>query len=89
MRGDPKFGEERPQIHVSRGQLGQQLTDIRERLGPVEEAAQVIAPDDPAAALRLTALLDESRRSLTTARIEGRWQGLVPRRFLEASGRPR
>ena len=52
----------------------------------LEEAALVIAPDDPDAAQALTALLDENRRRQTTARIEGRWEGLGPRRFFEKSG---
>jgi hypothetical protein len=55
----------------------------------LEEAAQVIVPDDPGAALGLTALLNESRRRRTTARIEGRWEGLGPRKFFEASGTAR
>lgn len=55
----------------------------RKRQRQLEEAALAVAPDDPDAARGLTALLDENRRRRTTARIEGRWEGLGPRRFFE------
>jgi hypothetical protein len=60
----------------------------RKRQRQLEEAALVIAPDDPDAALGLAALLDENRRRRTTARIEGRWEGLGPRKFFETSRTP-
>jgi hypothetical protein len=46
MPGDPDVGQERPQIHVSRGQSDQQLTDIRERLDPVSLGAGKDAHQD-------------------------------------------
>src|SRR6185312_581195 len=52
MRGDPDVGQDRPQVHVSRGQRDQQLTDIREGLDPVSIGAGEDAHQD--------------RRSLTT-----------------------
>jgi len=55
----------------------------------LEEAAMVIAPDDPATALGLVASLDEGRKHRTTARIDDRWKGLGPRPFFEITGPPR
>src|SRR6476646_889165 len=46
MRGDPDVGQERTQIHVSRGQRDPQLTDIRERLEPVPLGAGEAAHQD-------------------------------------------
>src|SRR5262245_66319273 len=54
MRGDPDIGQERPQIHLSRGQTDQHLTDIRERLDPVPpDAASAAELGDRLAALVL------------------------------------
>jgi hypothetical protein len=44
MRGDPNVGQERPQIHVSRGESDQQLADIFERLDPAPLGAGVKLP---------------------------------------------
>ncbi|WP_165246214.1 hypothetical protein [Paludisphaera soli] len=53
----------------------------RKRRRQLERAALVIAPDDPDAALRLAASLDENRRRRTIEKIEGKAEGLGPRRF--------
>jgi hypothetical protein len=55
----------------------------------LEEAALVIAPDDPDTALGLTASLDEGRRRRTIARIEDQPEALGPRPFFKTSGTPR
>ena len=60
----------------------------RKRDRQLEEAALVIADDDPATALALTSSLDESRRCRTIARIEARSEGLGPRPFFETKGTP-
>jgi hypothetical protein len=54
----------------------------------LEEAALVIAPDDPKTALDLAAPLDEGRRHRAIARIEGQSAGLGPRPFFNISQTP-
>jgi hypothetical protein len=54
----------------------------------LEEAALVIAPDDPDTALGLAASLDEGRRRRTIARIEDQSEELGPRLFFETRGTP-
>jgi len=61
----------------------------RKRQRQLEEAALVIAADDPDEALELAVLLDEDRRRRATAKIEGQGEGLGARRFFEMSGTPR
>jgi hypothetical protein len=82
----------RPELR--RGVLGLLVKECRDsanwkRQRQLEEAACVIAPDDPEAAHALTLSLDDNRRRRTVARIEKQSEGLGPRRFFEASGTPR
>lgn len=60
----------------------------RKRQRQLEEAALVIAPDDPETALGLTALLDESRKHRTIARTESQPELLGPRPFFKNDGMP-
>jgi hypothetical protein len=58
----------------------------RKRQRQLEEAALVIADDDPDVALGLAMSLDEGRRRRTIAKIEDRSDVLGPRPFFEAVG---
>ncbi|WP_165063844.1 hypothetical protein [Paludisphaera rhizosphaerae] len=60
----------------------------RKRQRQIEEAALVIARDDPGTALTLASSLDESRRRRTVASIEQKNVVLGPRSFFEGT-RPR
>lgn len=60
----------------------------RKRQRQIEEAALVIARDDPGTALTLASSLDESRRRRTVASIEQKTAVLGPRSFFEGT-RPR
>jgi len=61
----------------------------RKRQRQLERAVLAVAPDDPETAMRLAGSLDVGRRLRTTASIEGRRQGLGPRRFFETGDAPR
>jgi hypothetical protein len=62
------------------------VPENRKRQRQLEQAALVVAPDDPETALAITTSLDKSRRRRTVAHIEGRWEGLGPRPFFEPGG---
>ncbi len=59
------------------------MPENRKRQRQLEQAALVVAPDDPETALVIASSLDESRRRRMVERIESRWEGLGPREFFE------
>jgi hypothetical protein len=60
----------------------------RKRQRQVEEAALVVAPDDPARAIGLTALLEGTRKNRTIAKITNQSEVLGPKPFFDTSGTP-